>query len=293
MPSLLEPAYMGSRNFFMSYRSETKNENWLMLHAHQGIELLYVHQGAGTVTLERKQYRLQPGTLFCFQPYQLHKVEVPPLADASYIRTNVTFDPRVIEAYLAPFPKLQSFVRLLAKGTLTEQVFTFAAGDHRFEELLGGYDKARSSVRDEHQEEERALFLLTLLRHLQMEVFPEQALGFPNAEKASGHVERILDWIESRFRLPFELGAMAEELHLSPYHLSHLFKRHTGVTLSDYIAGRRVREACALLANTDKSVGEIAREVGGFSAPYFCQMFKKHKGVTPQSYRAAIRQAYR
>jgi AraC-like DNA-binding protein len=85
---------------------------------------------------------------------------------------------------------------------------------------------------------------------------------------------------------------MAAALHLSPYHISHLFKRHTGVTLSDYMTNRRLREACALLANTDKQVGDIAREVGGFSAPYFCQLFKKHKGVTPQSYRATVRRAY-
>ncbi|WP_082110956.1 helix-turn-helix transcriptional regulator [Paenibacillus algorifonticola] len=41
------------------------------------------------------------------------------------------------------------------------------------------------------------------------------------------------------------------------------------------------------------SIGEIGRIIGGFSAPYFSQLFKKHKGITPNSYRIAIKNTYR
>ncbi|MNP67931.1 Bifunctional transcriptional activator/DNA repair enzyme AdaA [compost metagenome] len=64
------------------------------------------------------------------------------------------------------------------------------------------------------------------------------------------------------------------------------------MTLSEYLAGRRIREACALLENTDTSIREIGRIVGGFSAPYFSQLFKKHKGLTPNSYRKAVKEIY-
>lgn len=70
-------------------------------------------------------------------------------------------------------------------------------------------------------------------------------------EKKSGHVEKMLDWVEVHFRQPFSLESLSRELHLSPYHISHLFKQQTGITLSDYVAGRRIREACVLLENTD------------------------------------------
>jgi AraC-like DNA-binding protein len=262
-----------------------------MFHAHQGLELLYVYEGYGSATVERRTYALQPGTLFCFQPYQLHRVEVPLQGEASYVRTNLTFDPRVAERYTAPFPKLQAFLRKLWKGALPQQVFALA-GDERLPQLLASFEQARRQAHGEAQEEERGLFLLALLRHLQLHVFPAGETGAAAAEKASRHIEHIQDWVEAHYGQPFELENMAAALHLSPYHISHLFKRHTGVTLSDYMTNRRLREACALLANTDKQVGDIAREVGGFSAPYFCQLFKKHKGVTPQSYRATVRRAY-
>lgn len=289
--NLIEPMDLGPNSFFLLYRNETRNEHWRMFHAHQGLELLYVHEGRGSVTVERKTFPLQPGTLFCFQPYQLHKVEVPPQGDASYIRTNLTFDPRIVEPYAAPFPKLLAFLRKLSKGGLTQQVFALG-GDERLPELLSSFQQAGRRANGEPQEEERALFLLALLRHLQLFVFPEDDAAAHDANRANRHIDRILDWVERHFGRPFELEAMAGALHLSPYHVSHLFKSHTGITLSDYITARRLREACALLANTDKQIGDIGREVGGFGTSYFCQLFKKHKGVTPQSYRLTVRRAY-
>jgi AraC-like DNA-binding protein len=288
--NLIMPLDLGPHSFFLSYRNETRNRHWKMFHAHQGLELLYVHEGSGTVIVERSTYRLRSGMLFIFQPYQLHKVEVPPQGEASYIRTNVTFDPRMAEPYVAPYPKLHAFLRRLWKGSLAQQAFVLEDGG-QLQQLLAGFEQVRSRMPEGPQEEERALFLLALLRHLQLQVVPESESGDVR-EKASRHIERIHDWIETHYREPFELEKMARQLHLSPYHVSHLFKSHTGMTLSDFIAVRRVREACALLANTDKPVGDIAQDVGGLGASYFCQLFKKHKGVTPQTYRATVRRAY-
>jgi AraC-like DNA-binding protein len=289
--NLIQPLDLGPHAFSMTYRGETKDEHWVRFHAHQGVELLYVHEGAGTATLERRTFPLRPGTLFCFQPYQLHKIEVPARPDGSYVRSNLTFDPRIAEPLTAPFPKLHAFLRRLWKGTLTQQVFALGSDD-RLPQLLASFHEARRRAAGEPQDEERALFLLALLRHLQLHVFPPEETPAGGAEKASRHIERILDWLEAHYARPFALEAIADELHLSPYHISHLFKRHTGSTLSEYIAARRIREACALLANTDMPVGDIGRAVGGFSTSYFCQLFKKRKGVSPHTYRMTVRKAY-
>lgn len=289
--NLIQPVNLGPHAFSMSYRHETKDEHWVRFHAHQGMELLYVHEGCGSVTMERRIYPLRPGTLFCFQPYQLHKVEVPAQAGMCYVRSNLTFDPRAAESYTSPFPKLQAFLRRIWKGALTHQVFHLG-GDNRVPELLASFDEARRRAAGERQEEEFALFLLALLRHLQLYVFPPEETPAGSAATASRHIERILDWLEAKYAQPFELEAMAGELHLSPYHISHLFKRHIGSTLSEYIAVRRIREACALLANTDMPVQDVGKAVGGFSTSYFCQLFKKHKGVSPQAYRNTARKAY-
>ncbi|WP_254778362.1 helix-turn-helix domain-containing protein [Paenibacillus sp. cl141a] len=55
---------------------------------------------------------------------------------------------------------------------------------------------------------------------------------------------------------------MAKSLHLSPYHLSHLFKEATGISITEYIAARRIHQSIQLLATTKKPISLITEEIG-------------------------------
>ncbi|MFC4776249.1 helix-turn-helix domain-containing protein [Paenibacillus sp. GCM10023252] len=284
------PMNLGPSSIAVSYRLQSKDTHWQMYHAHQGIELLYIHEGKGTITVDQQSYPLMDGTLICFQPYQLHKVDVPLQGEEVYIRTNFTFNPRALESYLGPFPRLLQFLKLLEAGTLPEQVF-HRIQDERLQQLVEDTSKLEG-LSGEDLEEERALLLISLLRHLQQHILVEWEPGGQRSTRTAEHVNRMMDWVEQNYKDPFELERMAVELHLSTYHLSHLFKQYTGSTLTSYITERRIREACSLLANTDRPVKDIGESVGGLGFSYFCQLFKRHKGVTPQAYRAATAAAY-
>ncbi|QHW31166.1 AraC family transcriptional regulator [Paenibacillus rhizovicinus] len=273
------------------FNHKRKSDQSRYYHAHPGIELLYIYEGEGEVMLDGSHYPIGQGTLLWLQPYQLHLVDVPFNADIAYVRTNLTFDPHVLAAYLAPFPGLLRFYEHIWKGNLSKQIFTLQAENP----LVGLLEEFQLVLHEppEEREESFGLTMLKLLRLLQRSVFKEslsqsQTQSGPRALK---HVETIMEWVEQHYRRPFRLDEIAEALFLSPYHLSHLFKASTGMTLSDHIRLRRVREACSLLANTSKPIQEIAAEVGGLSSSYFCQMFKRHKGVTPEEYRKTVRKA--
>ncbi|XEC96762.1 helix-turn-helix domain-containing protein [Paenibacillus tarimensis] len=289
--NLIEQLNLGPSSMMMSYYYETRNDHWRMLHAHQGVELLYVHEGYGSVTVERNTFSLQPGTLICFQPFQLHQVDVPPNRDIPYIRTNITFDPLVVERFLQPFPKLLTFVQTLRKGSLSRQVFQLGSTT-AYPSLLKEYHLLAGADEERLQDEDRILFMITLLRHLMLHVFPQDTEVQSEHRDTARHIDKMMDWVENRFHEPFELKRMSDELHLSPHHICHVFKQTTGNTLSDAITARRVREACMLLSTTDKSVNEIGKLVGGLSPSYFCQMFKKNKGLSPQEYRKIVRKTY-
>lgn len=278
-----EVMLLGSDGYVLSYRNETRDRHWRMVHAHQGIEMLYIYQGKGEISLEKERYPLQAGTLVLFQPYQLHQVEVPVRDEASYVRTNLTFNPHIVEPMLRPFPRLAFFYRHLWKGVLRQQVFQLPE-DSTLPALLADFHLAHQ-LPAAALEEERCLFFLALLRHLSLHVFALDNRSRTEEGRATQHVERIMDWVEDNFTVPFQLNRMADELHLSPWHLSHLFRDYTGGTLTDYIAARRVREACDLLITTDLPIKAISHRVGGLSDSYFCQLFKKWKGITPQAYR--------
>lgn len=270
-----------------NYRYEDKEAHWF--HAHRGIEMLYIYSGSGEIMAENRIYPIRDHMLVCFQPYQLHRVAVPAAPGRSYIRTNLTFDPESLDVYLAPFPSLAAFFRSLHRDGATQQVFyemqqTDVPG---VLEQLSGVLTLNGVGRGEHAGERAGLLLLRLLRAMQQaKTGPDQPEPRLRNER---HGEKIESWLDRHYKEPFRLERLADELHLSPYHVSHVFKAYAGMTLTDYLIRRRVREACVLLANTDRPVRRIAAEIGGLSPSYFSQMFRRVKGMTPEEYRSSIR----
>lgn len=78
---------------------------------------------------------------------------------------------------------------------------------------------------------------------------------------------------------------VADHAGFSMDYFNRIFLAHTGFTVMAYVNYMRVKKAVALLRNTDKTVLEIALEVGYDSHEGFIKAFKKHYGITPSDYR--------
>ena len=72
---------------------------------------------------------------------------------------------------------------------------------------------------------------------------------------------------------------------MTPNYISQLFKREAGVTFVQYITQKRLEDAKELLLATQKSIEEIAAEVGVKDYCYFQKIFKKATGMPPGKYR--------
>lgn len=78
---------------------------------------------------------------------------------------------------------------------------------------------------------------------------------------------------------------IAQAMFLNVDYLNRVFKKETGMTLSEYISRKRVDLAKELLLGSDMTVSEIAMEVGFQSFSYFTKVFKKRTGKEPLKYR--------
>ena len=78
---------------------------------------------------------------------------------------------------------------------------------------------------------------------------------------------------------------LASIVYLSQGYLSAVFKEETGVTINRYIRQVRMEKAKELLENTNKKIGQIAKEVGFSNSSYFCRSFKEYFGISPESCR--------
>lgn len=91
--------------------------------------------------------------------------------------------------------------------------------------------------------------------------------------------------LEEDFAVEYTLASLAAEYHLSPSHLSHLFKQLTGFAPMEYLTARRLSAAKNLLSTTEKSVKEIVYRCGFSDESNFCRLFKSRIGLTPLDFR--------
>lgn len=78
---------------------------------------------------------------------------------------------------------------------------------------------------------------------------------------------------------------LANMVHISPGYLSRIFKKETGLSLSDYIIQKRITIAKQLLTKTNLPITTIAERIGLSYASYFTKLFKEKVNMTPQEYR--------
>ena len=102
-------------------------------------------------------------------------------------------------------------------------------------------------------------------------------------------MERVLERLHGDPGKPPSAQDLADEAALSLGAFHRFFKRHTGMTMLDYLAQLRIGIACQLLIDTDRPVGLVAMEAGYGTAAHFNRQFLRRKAMTPTDFRASYR----
>lgn len=95
-------------------------------------------------------------------------------------------------------------------------------------------------------------------------------------------------FVQDRMAESLDLQTVVCHLGLSRSYFCRLFKRSTGMTLSEYVARVRLERAKVMLIDPSFRIGEIGYSVGYRSIPRFNGAFKLHVGMTPGNYRDAL-----
>src|ERR1043165_930474 len=101
-------------------------------------------------------------------------------------------------------------------------------------------------------------------------------------------IRRSVELMHTQLDQDLTLKALAAASYLSPFHFARLFKKLTGSSPHNYLAGVRATRAQLLLAETDLSVTEIGARVGYLSGSHFTKAFRIATGATPREFRKAL-----
>lgn len=121
---------------------------------------------------------------------------------------------------------------------------------------------------------------------LQLQHKSKLALEEQKLEEPADLVSTIKAYVQEHLDDPdLNRQRIADEIHINPDYMSHLFHKKAGISLVSYINEQRMNTAKKLLATTKLSLQQISEKVGFSNSSYFHRQFKKSVGITPQQYR--------
>ena len=103
--------------------------------------------------------------------------------------------------------------------------------------------------------------------------------------RSLGRLQRALDYIESHLTEPLKAPDVAAALDMGGSTFSRFFADAAGMSFSTYVRSRRLSRAAALLAETDRSITDVALDTGFSTASYLILCFRQQYGMTPSRFR--------
>ena len=105
------------------------------------------------------------------------------------------------------------------------------------------------------------------------------------ARNYSYSITRCIEYILNHLHYPITLAQLSAHCRLTPQYLSSLFKKETGMTITEYIMNEKLETAKQMLAYSELSLQEISNYLAFSTHSNFTAHFKKTYGMTPRQYR--------
>lgn len=142
-------------------------------------------------------------------------------------------------------------------------------------------------MRSDHygREMEQRLLLERLLLSLNRMIYEKK---YPQAHGKQSIFERICGYVEMNLSGELTLDRIAGEFYLSKYHIAHLFKENSGMSLHQYILKKRL-EACRGRLAEETPISQVYTLCGFRDYSSFFRAFRKEYGMSPKEYRRQIK----
>ncbi|MDR6462621.1 AraC family transcriptional regulator [Chryseobacterium sediminis] len=246
--------------------------------------LILITSGEGVATVDLCDYSFKENTLFAFYPYQPFMLQ----SEKPIMGISIQFHHDFFCIY-------RHHKEIAANGILFNNVYQ--------QPFIGLNEFSKSSIlnlingiayelkNDAFRKDEVIISYLKILLVTATRIKLEQQT-IQNSETANIKqqfvIQNLKNAIEDNFRTKHSASDYADLLNQTPASLARITKNHFNKTLSDLITERIIIEAKRELYLTDKTIKEIAYELGYEDEYYFSRLFKNKTDISPQIYRNTI-----
>jgi AraC-like DNA-binding protein len=265
-----------SPDFSVHYR-RAKQLMW-QSQATSGYSLLTTLRGQVDYTIDSRHATLSDSQSVIFEP-----------------NTSITSKGRQVELLFLTFSAslvLQhaTAMRLIPPKSIVTFTREPVIGDRKLDGLLAEFVSELAGEKPGKEIVMRALVehaLVHVLRNYSTPRLSEE-LELSRVGLVDRRIRRSVELMHTQLDQDLTLKALAAASYLSPFHFARLFKKLTGTSPHNYLAGIRATRAQLLLADTDLSVTEIGARVGYLSGSHFTKAFRIATGATPREFRKGI-----
>ncbi|PWA13146.1 AraC family transcriptional regulator [Pueribacillus theae] len=226
-------------------------------------DLFYVWGGEGVLTLNGKQFNLQPQSCFLFRPGDettaTHNPQKP--LTLTYIHFDVNGSVKLIPQPHRIVKDFISFESLLTRYVRLFLINTFGA------------------------EIEAKLVLKQLMIHLLREEQEKEVKTANVSFNLIETIEEIANFVQQHPGQQHTVESLAARANLSPKYFSQKFKEIIGQTVRTYIVHSRIKRAEHLLHFAGMTVTEAAEALGYNDLHFFSRQFKQYTGKNPSEVR--------
>ena len=243
-------------------------------HYHDGHELIYIVSGEVEISVSGRILKARAGSLLIFSRFEEHSVRVLSPEYRRYTLLISSEISRGSENYALSsilINRTQGFEHILDCGESSERIKMLFSEIYR---ELSSCQPMYLKIADSS--------LMILLAEI-YRIAPRRFIAEEN--KNSEMVRKIQNRFEREPSEEVTIASLASEFHVSPSHLSHVFKNITGYSPIDYLMSCRLSSAKTLLAESEKSIKEIVDACGFSDESNFSRTFKSKTGMTPTEFR--------
>ncbi len=232
-------------------------------HFHDHLELVWLKEGSTRARVDTVEYPMQAGDLFLSFPNQIHSYQ-----DAAGCQGVLCiFSCRWFED-LAPV------IRQSVPASPVVPASCLPAGLPELLEAMLSAEELAQPYRDAVLKGYLGVLLGRLLPCMTL-----QQVG----ESNSNTVQSILRYCADNYQQDLTLESVAAELHISKYHISHLFSKKIRTSFNDFIGTLRVQDACERLKQ-GTGITDACMQAGFSSIRSFNRVFLRQTGMTPLKY---------
>lgn len=276
--------------FTVDYRKNLKENKFSIficdsrrhkMHSHDFLELAYVLKGSASHTLDDNTMKISEGDFFVVNYRSQHSYYA---LTEEFELINCLFLPELIDSSLINCRSLSTLISNY-QIHFNQDLFTINPSSNIYQDGDGAVGRILFDMLREFEEKAPGYMQVIRSKIIELLIVTMRKIYFTNTADTQNDIDTILKYISTEYMNDLTLGDICKKFNYSFAYLSAKFKNEVGINFTQYLQKIRIEQSMRLLANTDKTIIEIAQEVGYNDIKAFYIIFKRIANTTPAKFR--------